>query len=121
MAESGEKRAFPRTQAKFPFLYRPIAPATAKCGVGWTHNLGEEGACLKLPNRLDEKTGLRLVFQTDRGVLELPAVVIWRSMIRQRGEEILHGVEFPELNPNQHQALRELLCAEGQNERSSTA
>ncbi len=120
MPELVEKRAFPRTQAKLPFLYRPNAPAPVKSGVGWTHNLGEEGASLKLPNRLEEGSGIRLVFQTDRGALELTAVVIWRSMIRQRGEDVLHGVTFSELNPDQQQALRELLRSEGQDEGRGT-
>ena len=113
MPEPAEKRAFLRTHAKLPFLYRPKASVPVKSGVGWTHNLGDEGACLTLPTRLEEGSGIRLVFQTDRGALELSAVVIWRSMVRQRGESILHGVTFSELNPDQQQALRELLRSEG--------
>ena len=113
MPETTEKRAFPRTQVRLPFLFTPSTPKPTESGTGWTHNLGEEGACVKLPNRLEEGAGLLIVFQTDQGSLDIPAVVIWRSMIRQRGEGVLHGVEFPELNPDQQQALRKLLCAEG--------
>lgn len=104
-----EKRAFPRTKAALPFLFRPNVPGPVRTGVGWTYNLGEEGAGLKLPSRLAEGAGLRLVFQTDRGALELPALVIWHSMIRQHGEGILHGVEYLDLTPDQRQGLRALL------------
>jgi hypothetical protein len=120
MPEPVEKRSFPRTQVRLPFLFTPNTSKPIEPGTGWTYNLGEEGACVKLPNRLDEGSGLQLVFQTDRGPLEIAATVIWRSMIRQRGQEILHGVEFPALNPAQQQALRKLLCSEGQGEESGT-
>ena len=113
MPEPVEKRAFPRTKIILPFIYKTKPPAADKSGTGSTHNLGEEGACVKLPERLDEGAGIRLLFQSSRGPIEFDAVVIWRSMIRQRGQGILHGVEFPELSPDQQQAIRELQRSEG--------
>ncbi len=121
MPETVEKRAFPRTQVRLSFHFTLNAPRPVESDMGWTHNLGEEGACVKLPNRLEEGSGLRLVFQTDQGPLELPAVVIWRSMIRQRGEGVLHGVTFSELNPDQQQALRAFLRSKGQGEARGTS
>lgn len=113
MSQLVEKRAFPRSPIKLPFLYRPISPVPVKTGTGWTRNLGEEGACLQLPNRLAESSSIRLLFLTDHGSLDLNAVVIWCSIMRQRGEGVLHGVTFSKLDSDQQRALREVLGSQG--------
>jgi len=113
MPEPVEKREVPRSAIKLPVLYRRKAPAPVKAGVGWTHNLGEEGACLELTDRLEASSALQLVFQTDQGCLNLSAMVIWAAGISSKGEGVLHGVTFPELTPDQRQDLRELLRSNG--------
>jgi hypothetical protein len=109
MSELAEKRKVFRSEIRRPVLYRRKAPGPIKAGVGWTHNLSDEGACLELSDRLEESSAIQLLFQTDHGGLAVGAVVIWAAALRQRGEGILHGVSFPDLTPDQRQALHELL------------
>ena len=109
MSELAEKRKVLRSEIRRPVLYRRKAPGPIKAGVGWTHNLSDEGACLELSDRLEESSAIQLLFQTDHGGLAVGAVVIWAAALRQRGEGILHGVDFPDLTPDQRQALHELL------------
>jgi hypothetical protein len=110
MSELVERRHFPRAPLKFPVLYRRKTPAPIKVGVGWAHNLCEEGACLELTDRLEPPAVLRLLFQTDSdNGLNLTAVVMWAAVIREKGDGILHGVTFPDLHAEQRAALREFL------------
>ena len=109
MSELAEKRKVLRSEIRRPVLYRRKAPGPIKAGVGWTHNLSDEGACLELSGRLEDSSSIQLLFQTDHGGLAVGAVVIWAASLRQRGEGILHGVNFPDLTPDQRQALHELL------------
>jgi hypothetical protein len=111
MPELAEKRQVLRSEIKLPVLYRRKTPESVQAGVGWTHNLSDEGACLELSGRLDDKSVIQLLFQTDQGGLAIGAVVIWAAAIRQRGEGILHGVDFPDITPEQRQAIRDLLPA----------
>jgi hypothetical protein len=112
MPELVEKRSVLRFPVTLPFLFKPNAPTPVKSGTGWTHDLSEEGACLELPSRFPKASTMRILFQTDRGGLDLGAVVIWTAMLQQKGEGVLHGVSFPDLTPDQRQTLRDLLRAE---------
>ena len=67
MSELTEKRKIFRSEIRRPVLYRRKAPAPIKAGVGWTHNLSEEGACLELSDRLEDSSAIQLLFQTDHG------------------------------------------------------
>ena len=109
MPELTEKRKILRSEIKRPVLYRRKAPGSIKAGVGWTQNLSEEGACLELSDRIEESSVIQLLFQTDHGALAVGAVVIWAAALRERGEGVLHGVDFHDLTPDQRQALHELL------------
>ena len=109
MSELAEKRHVFRSEIRLPVLYRRKAPPPIKAGVGWTHNLSDEGACLELSDRIEESSAVQILFQTDHGGLAVGAVVIWAASLRQKGEGILHGVAFPDLTPDQRQALHELL------------
>ena len=111
MSELTEKRQVFRSEIRLPVLYRRKAPGPIKAGVGWTHNLSDEGACLELSDRLEESSAIQLLFQTDDGGFAVGAVVIWAAALRQRGEGILHGLDFPDLTPDQRRALHELLHA----------
>jgi len=51
MSELTEKRQVFRSEIRLPVLYRRKAPGPIKAGVGWTHNLSDEGACLELSDR----------------------------------------------------------------------
>lgn len=109
MPDQAEKRQFPRFPIKLPVLYTRKTPAPVKQGTGWTHNLSEEGACVELTERLEGSSSIQLLFQTEKGSLNLSGVVVWAAIIRQKGDGILHGVAFPGLTPEQRQALREFL------------
>jgi hypothetical protein len=109
MPEPAEKRHSPRCSIKLPFLYRLKTPISVKAGAGWTHNINEEGACLEFPDRLEESSAFQILFQTDHGGLSLGVKVLWVAKIRERGEGLLHGVVFPELNDDKRQVLCEFL------------
>jgi len=113
MPDLVEKRQSARHSIKLPFLYKRKAPEPGLTGVGWTHNLSEDGGCLELTDRLKAPSALQVLFQTDKGGLDLSAVVVWAAVVRPEGSGILHGVAFPDLAPDQRQALRELLRSGG--------
>jgi hypothetical protein len=112
MPEIPEKRHLSRQAVRIPFLYRLKTPIAVTAGAGWTHNISEDGACLELPERLEESSAFPILFQTDHGSLSVGAKVIWVSKIRERGEGIIHGVDFPGLSDEKRQALRTLIAGE---------
>ena len=83
MAELAEKRKVLRSEIRRPVLYRRKTPEPIKAGVGWTHNLSDEGACLELSDRLEESSAIQLLFQTDHGGFAVGAVVIWAAALSQ--------------------------------------
>ena len=109
-----EKRSVPRLPISVPFLFRPNTTPLVKTATGWTHDLSEEGACLELPNRLAKGSTVRLLFQTDRYGLDLVAAVVWTAMLQQKGEGILHGVNFTDLTPVLRQAIQDFIRSESQ-------
>jgi hypothetical protein len=112
MPESNEKRHLSRQAIKRPFLYRSKSPISVKAGAGWTHNISEEGACLELPDRMEESSAFQILFQTDHGSLSIGVKVIWAAKIRERGGGIIHGVDFPGLSDEKRQALRDFIAGE---------
>lgn len=77
-------------------------------GVGWTEDLGERGACLKLPCALHLGWRLGLVIFAEPEVVEAEAVVVW---VRAGGQRnfYYHGVEFLHLSPAYYQSLLKAL------------
>ena len=73
-------------------------------GAGWTEDLGERGACLKLPCALHLGWRLGLVIFTEPEVVEAEAVVVW---VRAGGQRSFyyHGVEFLHLTPAYYESL----------------
>jgi hypothetical protein len=106
--EPTPKRRLPRYQIQLPLLYK-VFPLTGRFGVGWTRNLSEGGALVELDERLQPETPVHLSLRTDRGAIEVQARVIWAEGPRQSGGEALHTLAFASIDPNQLQALRELL------------
>lgn len=113
MPAPAEKRALARQEIRLPFLYRLKTPISVRAGAGWTHNISEEGACIELPERLEEGAAMQILFQTDRGGLGVGVQVIWVAGIREKGEGLIHGVAFPGLNEEKRQALLEFVRSGG--------
>lgn len=88
-------------------------------GTGWTEDLGERGACLKLPCALHLGWRLGLVIFTEPEVVEAEAVVVW---VRAGGQRnfYFHGVEFLHLTPAYYESLLKVLPQEKSLERRVT-
>ena len=108
MPETAEHRRLPRYQIQLPLLYK-IAPAESKFGVGWTRNLSEGGALVELDEHVQPDTPLHLSLRTDTGSIEIEARVTWAEPARQDGGDVLHNLEFTQIDPGHHQALCDLL------------
>ena len=115
------ERRYPRYQIQLPLQYS-VTAAPARRGVGWTHTLGEGGACIELDQPLPSKTPIALRLQTDRGSVDVVAQVVWEAERSpeepEDGGGVLHGVAFTYLAPEQMQAIQTLLPAEGMNRRA---
>jgi hypothetical protein len=81
--------------------------------MGWTHNMGEGGACVELNERLQPQRPIRVRLQTARGAIELEAKVVWSREPDSAGGGVLHGMAFTPIPPEQVEPLRELLLSKG--------
>jgi hypothetical protein len=109
MSNGSSQRQSPRYPVQLPLLYQPTGPVQVRVGVGWTVNLSERGTCVELNERLEPRTPLRVRFRTDRGPIEVEAVVLWVGKPRPDGGGIFHGLGYSHIAPDQQQALRDLL------------
>lgn len=114
MPDSSERRQFGRYLIVLPILHKPGDPAAGTVGVGWTRNVGEGGTCVDLAERLQPQTPLRVRLQTEQGVIEVEAHVVWTGEPPPGGGAIHHGLAFAPISPEQHQALQELLLTKGE-------
>ncbi len=110
MVQGIDKRRFERYDVRLPVLYKRLGSTQGKAGIGWTRNISLGGVCLDLDERLDPKTVLGLLFQTDRGAIEVEAEVVWAVSTPGLDGGIGHGLEFRELGPKQMQAMERLLA-----------
>ena len=105
----------PRYPIQLPLLHTPTASESTQCGVGWTWNLGEGGACVELAEAFPSRMPLWLRLHTDYGALTLETRVAWvadASRTRSPGGGVLHGVGFKRPAPDTRQALRDLILAQ---------
>jgi hypothetical protein len=102
------RRKHARYPIVVPILYGLEGSDSVMAGAGWTRDLGEGGACLELPERLEVSAPIRLLFRTDQGGIATERQVIWAEGPLQMGG-ILHGVAFTQMVSGQHQAMRDLL------------
>lgn len=98
-----------RYAVQVPVLYNRLdQEGPAQTGIGSTEDLGERGACLKLPNALYLGWRLALMIFTEPEVVETEARVVWVRAGDQR-TSYHHGVEFLHLAPGYHQSLLKAL------------
>ena len=102
------RRKHPRYPIVVPILYGPDSSDSVMAGAGWTRDLGEGGAGLELPERLEVSAPIRLLFRTDQGGIAAEGQVIWAEGPLQTGG-VLHGVAFTRMVSAQHQAMQDLL------------
>jgi c-di-GMP-binding flagellar brake protein YcgR len=108
------QRRFARFHIQLPLLLKPRAPAPIKVWVGWSRDLSEGGACVELPEGLPPPTPLGVRLQTDRGVIDVEAQVIWAGAPDHAGGGIPHGLAFTHVGTTQLRALRNLIHAKGE-------
>ena len=119
MAEWSAERQSPRLPIELPLLHEVEDEESHGRQVGWTRNLSEGGACIEIDGHLPLLTPLHIHLETDRGIIEVDAQVVWEMEGEDQdppGSEptaggVLHGVAFTHLAPDQLQTLRELLAA----------
>jgi len=100
---------FRRYTLRFPVAYVKLGQEkVCPTGTGWTQDLGERGACLKLPCALHLGWRLGLVIFAEPEVIEAEAVVVW---VRAGGQRNYydHGVEFVHLSPDYYGSLLKIL------------
>jgi len=102
------RRKHARYPIVVPILYGLEGSDSVMAGAGWTRDLGEGGACLELPERLEVSAPIRLLFRTDQGGIATEGQVIWAEGPLQAGG-MLHGVVFTQMVSAQHRALCDLL------------
>jgi PilZ domain len=110
MPQGIDKRRFVRFDLRLPVLYKRLGSGRGKTGVGWTRNLSMGGVCVDLDERLDPKTVLGVLFQTEHGAIEVEAEVAWASSAPGLDGGTPHGLEFMQLGPRQTQAMERLLA-----------
>ncbi|MFQ5801733.1 MAG: PilZ domain-containing protein [Candidatus Methylomirabilales bacterium] len=114
------RKRFLRYPLRFPVAYLKLGQEEAcPTGAGWTEDLGERGACLKLPCALHLGWRLGLVIFAEPEVVEAEAVVVW---VRAGGQRnfYYHGVEFLHLTPAYYESLLEALPQQGSLQRRVT-
>jgi PilZ domain-containing protein len=102
------RRKHARYPIVVPILYALDGSDAVMESAGWTRDLGEGGACLELPERLEVSALIRALLRTDQGSIEIHGQVIWAEGPLQTGG-ILHGVSFSRMVSAQHQAVQGLL------------
>jgi c-di-GMP-binding flagellar brake protein YcgR len=104
------RQRFLRYNIQVPVLFRRLdQEEPAQTGTGWTEDLGEGGACLKLATPLLMGCRLGLVIFAEPEVVEAEARVVW---VRPGGQRTFyyHGVEFAQLSPPYYQSLLKTLA-----------
>lgn len=99
-----------RQPIQFPVVYKRLdQPEPAQTGTGWTEDLGEGGACLKLRTPLLLGCRLGLVIFAEPEAVEVEARVAW---VRPGGQRTyyMHGVEFHHIAPHYYQSLLKALA-----------
>lgn len=102
------RRKHARYPIVVPILYGFERSDSVMASAGWTRDLGEGGACLELPERLEVSGIIRLFLRTDQEGIAAQGQVMWTEGPLQTGG-ILHGVSFTGMASAQHQAVQELL------------
>ncbi len=105
------RQQFPRSPLQIPFRHRVLASPVGCTGLGWTRNVSEGGACIEVAETLPPAAPLRLHLQTDRGTIELEAVVVWAGRPTGDRGSVRHGLLFTRIASDQRQLLRALLQA----------
>lgn len=108
-----EQRRHPRYSIRLPLLHKAESSGADRAEMGWTHNMGEGGACVELTERLQPQGPIRVRLQTAKGAIELEARVVWSREDGSAGGGILHGMAFTQVAPDQIEPLRELFLSEG--------
>lgn len=108
-----EKRRHPRYSIRLPLLHKAESSGADRAEMGWTHNMGEGGACVELAERLQPPGPIRVRLQTAKGAIELETRLIWSREADSSGGGTLHGMAFLQIAPEQLEDLRELLLSEG--------
>ncbi len=114
------RKRFCRYALRFPVAYLKLGQEEAcPTGAGWTEDLGERGACLKLPCALHLGWRLGLVIFAEPEVVEAEVVVVW---VRAGGQRnfYFHGVEFLHLTPAYYESLLKALPQKGSLQRRIT-
>lgn len=107
-----EERRFPRYPMALPVRYRGMDPPPAAGAAGWTRDLSGGGACIELNEHIPAQAILHLRLQTEQGILESNARVIWDREPLLAGSGCLHGLAFTQLAPDQLATLRALLLSQ---------
>jgi len=110
MTQGIDKRRFARYDLRLPVLYKRLGSGRGKAGVGWTRNLSLGGVSLDLDERLEPKTVLGVLFQTEHGAIEVEAEVVWTASAPGLDGGTPHGLEFTQLGPRQTEAMERLLA-----------
>jgi hypothetical protein len=108
-----ERRHGRRYPIQLPLALTPRAFRAERGGIGWTHDLSEQGACVELAERLQSPMPFLLCVQTDSGVIDVEASMAWCCQSPQSEGGILHGVIFTRSDPDLQRDLQGLFLSKG--------
>lgn len=100
-----EQRRHPLYSIRLPLLHKAQSSGADRAEMGWTHNMGEGGACVEVSERLQPQGPIRVRLQTARGAIELEAKVVWSREPGSAGGGVLHGMAFTQIPPRAGRAF----------------
>src|SRR3974377_1118112 len=89
-----QPRHFRRYPVQLPLLHLPESSKSDGTRVGWTCDLSKGGARVELDRPSPAPTQLRVRLQTDHGVIEAMAQVVWTGEPLSPQDGIPHGLAF---------------------------
>ena len=108
-----QPRHFRRYAVQLPLLHLPESSRKDGARVGWTCDLSRGGARVELDQPIPVRTQLRVRLQTDRGVIEAIAQVVWAGEPLSPRDGIPHGLAFAQMADDELESIQHAVISWG--------
>ena len=106
MSSGSQRRRFRRYTVRLPFLHQSDSSTANGIRIGWTRDLSEGGACVEFDQPIPAPSHLQVRLQTDRGIIDAKAEVVWAGKSLTPDSGVPHGLVFVDMAPHQLQDLQ---------------